>query len=132
LTAEAHFRREPRRRALAVLRKRVEFENILRAGTRAASRNFIVRAVPNACERARLGIIAGRKAAARAVDRNRGKRLVREVFRSADLGAHDVAVQLRNDLRAATNEALRSELNRLIKAAVRECGSKSAVQDRTS
>jgi ribonuclease P protein component len=127
LTAEAHLRRETRRRALVVLRKRVEFENILRAGSRAASRNFIVRAVPNAQEYARLGIIAGRKAAARAVDRNRGKRLVREVFRGADLGAHDVAVQLRNDLRAETNEALRSELIRLMKAAVRECGSNAAV-----
>jgi RNase P protein component len=62
------------------------------------------------------------------VDRNRGKRLVREVFRGADLGAHDVAVQLRNDLRAETNEALRGELIRLMKAAVRECGPKAAVQ----
>jgi ribonuclease P protein component len=131
LTAEAHHRQQTRKRALAVLRKRVEFENVLRAGSRAASRNFIVRAVPNACERARLGIIAGRKAAARAVDRNRGKRLVREVFRSADLGAHDVAVQLRNDLRNETNETLRSELTRLMKAAVRECGPKAAVQEKS-
>jgi ribonuclease P protein component len=99
----------------------VEFENVLRAGSRAAGRNFVVRAVPNAEEHARLGIIAGKKAAARAVDRNRGKRLVREVFRSADLGAHDVAVQLRNDLRAQTNDALRSELLTLMKAAVRGC-----------
>ena len=102
---------------------------MLRAGTRAAGRNFVVRAVPNTGEQARLGIIAGRKAAARAVDRNRGKRLVREVFRSADLGAHDVAVQLRNDLRAQTNDALRSELLTLMNAAVRECR-RQAVSDR--
>jgi ribonuclease P protein component len=130
LTAGAYHRQQTRKRALAVLRKRVEFENVLRAGSRSASRNFIVRAVPNACEHARLGIIAGRKAAARAVDRNRGKRLVREVFRSADLGAHDVAVQLRNDLRNETNESLRAELARLIKAAIREC-SKAAVQEKS-
>jgi ribonuclease P protein component len=94
----------------------------LRAGSRVSSRNFVVRAVPNAEEHARLGIIAGRKAAARAVDRNRGKRLSREVFRCAELGAHDVAVQLRNDLRARTNAALRRELLELMLAAVRECG----------
>ena len=49
-----------------------------------------------------LGIIAGKKAPPRAVDRNRGKRLVREAFRAAaaDLGAYDVIVQLRSDLRA--------------------------------
>jgi ribonuclease P protein component len=127
LTAGANFRQQGiRRRALGVLRKRVEFENVLRAGTRAAGRNFVVRAVPNAAEQARLGIIAGRKAAARAVDRNRGKRLAREVFRHAELGAHDVAVQLRNDLRAQTNDALRGELLTLMKAAVRECRRQAA------
>jgi ribonuclease P protein component len=129
LTAGANLRHRTRARALAVLRKRLEFENILRAGSRAASRNFVVRAVPNAGEHARLGIIAGRKAAARAVDRNRGKRLVREVFRAADLGAHDVTVQLRNDLRAQTNDALRSELLELMKTAVRACGGQP-VRDR--
>jgi ribonuclease P protein component len=122
LTAGADLRQPTRRRALAVLRKRLEFEHLLRDGSRAVSRNFVVRALPNTGERARLGIIAGRKAAARAVDRNRGKRLVREVFRRADLGAHDIAVQLRNDLRADTNDALRSELLDLMKAAVRQCG----------
>jgi ribonuclease P protein component len=129
LTAEADRGQPKRRRALAVLRKRLEFESLLRDGSRTASGNFVVRALPNAAEHARLGIIAGRKAAARAVDRNRGKRLVREVFRSADLGAHDVAVQLRNDLRAHTNEVLRSELLKLMKAAVRQCG-RQTVQDR--
>lgn len=70
---------------------------------------------------ARLGIIAGRKVAPRAVDRNRGKRLVREVFRSASatLGAYDIAVQLRTDLRAELNESLRAELRRLLETALR-------------
>jgi ribonuclease P protein component len=122
LTAGVTFRQRVRKRAAAILRKRVEFENVLRAGSRVSSRNFVVRAVPNAVEHARLGIIAGRKAAARAVDRNRGKRLAREVFRCAELGAHDVAVQLRNDLRARTSAALRRELLELMEAAVRECG----------
>ncbi|MGZ8201668.1 MAG: ribonuclease P protein component [Burkholderiales bacterium] len=112
---EGNTRRRP-----CVLRKRADFEALLRAGTRLTSRNFVVRAHPNAFAHARLGIIAGRKAAARAVDRNRGKRLIREVFRAAGatLGTHDIAVQLRTDLRAQPNDALRAELRRLLQAAV--------------
>ena len=65
---------------------------------------------------ARLGIIAGKKAAARAVDRNRGKRLIREAFRTASgvIGAYDVTVQLRSNLRRECAAAVRTELQRLL------------------
>ena len=70
---------------------------------------------------ARLGIIAGRKSAPRAVDRNRAKRLIREAFRQfADrLGPHDVAIQLRGNLRSEVNDAVREELHSLFEACVR-------------
>ena len=102
---------------------------MLRAGSRLATRNVVVRALPNAEGHARLGIMAGRKTTPRGVDRNRGKRLIREVFRRANLGAHDVAVQLRNDLRAHDNAVLRDELLRLMETAVRKCRPGPASQD---
>jgi ribonuclease P protein component len=85
----------------------------------------------NAVAHPRLGIIAARKVAARAVDRNRGKRLIREVFRamSASLGAVDIAVQLRNDLRAEPNEALRAELRTLLESAGRARSRAAQSQD---
>jgi ribonuclease P protein component len=62
-----------------------------------------------------LGLIASRKSAKRAVDRNRAKRLAREAFRASrpDLPAWDVVVQLRNDLRNSHNADIRAELHRL-------------------
>jgi ribonuclease P protein component len=52
---------------------------------------------PNDGPVARIGIITSKRVAARAVDRNRAKRLVREAFRQIRhrLGAVDVVVQLR-------------------------------------
>src|SRR5689334_24331470 len=83
-------------RAAQVLRKSADFERVLRTGSRTTTTNFVLRAARNSESHARLGIIAGRKSAPRAVDRNRAKRLIRETFRqfAGHLGAYDVAVQL--------------------------------------
>jgi ribonuclease P protein component len=104
-----------------VLRRPADFEAVLRSGRRFSSRNFVLRASANDLHYPRLGIIAGRKSARRAVDRNRAKRLVREVFRAAlgKLGGHDVAIQLRSDLRGELNHALRLELTNLLDQFVR-------------
>jgi ribonuclease P protein component len=99
-----------------VLRERGEFEAVLKFDCRVAGRNFIVRARPNGRAQSRLGIIAAKKVAARAVDRNRGKRLIREIFRDAahEVGALDVIVQLRTDLRKQTSRGARQELRALL------------------
>lgn len=102
--------------AAARLRRASEFEHVLANARRASSRNFSGWAQPNETGVPRLGIIAGRKAAPRAVDRNRGKRLIRECFRAtlAELGGLDVIVQVRTPLRDFDNEALRTELRELL------------------
>lgn len=89
---------------------------MLAQARRTSTRNFHVWALPNEAGGPRLGIIAGRKAAPRAVDRNRGKRLIREWFRavSKELSALDVIVQLRTPLRESDNDALRAELQQLL------------------
>ena len=111
-----------------VLRKSKDFEVVLQSRLRVVTRNFVARASPNELGHARLGIIAGRKAAPRAVDRNRGKRLIREAFRagSAALGAYDVTVQLRNDLRSQHNSQVQAELRDLMQALGRRCSSGAA------
>jgi len=105
-----------------VLRKRGEFEAVLRDGIKVVSNHFIMRASPNALARARLGMIAGRKAAPRAIDRNRGKRLIREAFRRfLSFGAYDVVVQLRDNLREEDNHAVRAELDSAFARLAKRC-----------
>jgi ribonuclease P protein component len=109
-----------------MLRRPEEFEPVLRSALRVASSNFTVRANLNALDHPRLGIIAGKKAARRAVDRNRAKRLIREAFRAAGdrAGHYDIAVQLKTDLRRADNAALRRELQQLLDALLAKAGAR--------
>ena len=75
--------------------------------------------VPNQHGCARLGIVVGRKALPRAVDRNRFKRLVREQFRkvAAQLQPLDIVVQAQGKLTLAGLDVLPVELSKLLRAA---------------
>jgi ribonuclease P protein component len=70
----------------------------------------------NGLSQARLGIIASTRAARRAVDRNRFKRMAREAFRQARLrlGGVDVVIQLRRYPEGDSIAAARTELVRLL------------------
>jgi ribonuclease P protein component len=111
-----------------VLRRPSEFEAVLRSAVRVSTRNFVGRALANGAVESRLGMIAGKKAASRAVDRNRAKRLIREIFRnvSPGFGSYDVAIQLRTDLRSHDNEAVRTELRGLLSSLAKRCAHDAA------
>ena len=81
----------------ARLVERGQFEAALATGAARNRRHFTLYVRPNGLGEARLGIIASKRAAPRAVDRNRVKRLVREAFRLCRhrLGGIDLVVQLR-------------------------------------
>jgi len=119
-------------RATAVMRQASDFEAVQRSGRRLVSANFVVRAAPNGEAHARLGIIAGKKTAARAVDRNRARRLIREAFRatSQQIGAFDVTVQLRSNLRGELNPSVREELRSLLDTLVRRVSDYAPRSDR--
>jgi len=105
-----------------------EYRLVLAGHYRVAGKYFLVRALANTLGAARLGLIAGRKAAPRAVDRNRGKRLAREAFRSAKpkLPAVDIVFQQKNDLRTINNPAIRGELDRLLRDVVKRFSADSS------
>jgi ribonuclease P protein component len=63
------------------IRRRSEFRSIQSQGQRVHTRHFIVLLQPNPGRGRRLGITVTKKVSTRAVDRNRIKRLVREVYR---------------------------------------------------
>jgi ribonuclease P protein component len=65
---------------------------------------------------ARLGLIVGRRAAARAIDRSVAKRLAREEFRKvrAAIPGLDVVVRLKTVVERVERVAARSELRELL------------------
>jgi len=97
------------------LTKAVEFETVMARGKRASSTRFTGMGLGNTAGVSRLGLVVGKRAAPRAVDRNRVKRLVRASHRdwSARFGALDVVVQLRVSPRNCSNAMLREELEML-------------------
>ncbi len=101
-----------------------QFEAVLAGGKRFGSRCFLARALPNSASGARLGLIVGKKAAPRAVDRNRVKRLTRIVHRqlAGELEALDVVVQLRASPRGRDNTELFKELERVMRGLLLNTG----------
>jgi ribonuclease P protein component len=91
------------------LKKRSEFQAVLAEGRRSAGRYMVLVVRSNREAFARLGIVVSKRLGS-AVERNRAKRLVREVFRRskqipAALG-RDIIVIPRRELLGATLSAL--------------------------
>ncbi|ROR34355.1 ribonuclease P protein component [Inmirania thermothiophila] len=115
---EGDARAAPRRRLprAARLRSRGEFERVFAAARRRASaRSFTVLALPNGTAQARIGLAVSRRAARRAVMRNRIRRIVRESFRlhRHRLGGLDCVVIARPGAAERSNRELFGELEQL-------------------
>jgi ribonuclease P protein component len=104
------------------LTKPAQFEAVLAGGRRSGSRCFLARALENSEGSGRLGLIVGKKAAPRAVDRNRVKRLARIVYGrlAVELGALDVVVQLRSSPGGRDNAELFKELERVMRGLLQD------------
>jgi ribonuclease P protein component len=91
------------------IRNRPEFLNVYEHGERVRARLMTVMAVRNALGYSRLGIAATRKMGG-AVVRNRAKRLVRELFRHAEVPTGlDIVVIPRSDMVDAEFRTVESE-----------------------
>lgn len=98
------------------MQRRDEYSAALAHGEPRSRRHFTLFVRRNGLERARLGIIASKRVAPRAVDRNRAKRLAREAFRMLrhELGGLDIVVQLRRCPARGAQATARAELARLL------------------
>lgn len=96
---------------------------MMKQGRRFRDSYFTVFARPNASLLARLGLAVSRKAAPRAVDRNRIRRHVRESFRhhQQDLAGIDLVVMAQAEARRADAGALRAALSGHWRRVVASC-----------
>ena len=91
------------------LRRRAQFQQIYEHGVRIRGRFSTLFVLPNNQTAGRLGIAATKKLGG-AVQRNRAKRLIREVFRRNKIAAGlDVVVVPRRELLEASLTALEAE-----------------------
>ena len=101
------------------IRRRAEFQRIYERGARVRSRYSTVFVLPNTLPFGRLGVAATKKLG-NAVERNRAKRLIREVFRRNKIApGFDVVVVPRRELLDASLSALENDYRHCIARTVR-------------
>ncbi|MFL6673540.1 MAG: ribonuclease P protein component [Massilia sp.] len=91
-----------------------EFSSVFRLRPAQKTAHFVLYTRPNGLPHARLGVVAAKRFAPRAVTRNTIKRVTRELFRVSTLPAVDCIVRLARPVNSkdgpATTRALKVEL----------------------
>ena len=104
------------------IRRRAEFQRVYEQGVRVSSRYGTIFLMPNSREQGRLGIAATRKLGG-SVQRNRAKRLIREVFRRNKITTgFDIVVIPKRDLLDASLNVLEADYRTLVERRLRQRG----------
>ena len=100
-----------------------EFSAAMKRGRRTRDEYFSVFAIPSQLPHGRLGLAISKKVSARAVDRNRIKRQIRESFRECqeDLAGLDIVVMAYPLARQTGSPALRQSLRRHWERIAQQC-----------
>ena len=101
------------------IRRRAEFKRVYDRGARVHSRYATVYLLANEREVGRLGIAATKKLGG-AVQRNRAKRLIREVFRRNNIApGYDIVVVPKRELLGASLSVLEADYRNLLERRLR-------------
>ncbi|HTN64999.1 MAG TPA: ribonuclease P protein component [Burkholderiaceae bacterium] len=96
-----------------------DFSSVFRLRPIRKTAHFVLYARPNSLPQARLGVVAAKRLAPRAVTRNAIKRATRELFRQLPLPSNDYIVRLARALNskadAATSTRLKGQLHAELK-----------------
>ena len=93
-----------------------EFSSVFRLRPTQKSAHFVLYTRPSPLPHARLGIVAAKRFAPRAVTRNTIKRITRELFRTNEIQAVDCIVRLARPVNTKQGPATSSALKRLLHA----------------
>lgn len=102
------------------IRERPDFQKVFRKGKRLYSSVFILYYRLNEFSYSRMGAVTSKKNVRRAVQRNKIKRVAREVFRhhQKDLISIDIVLVAKKNASEASKDELRECLEKLIKKLV--------------
>jgi len=95
------------------LLKKTDFDFVFQNPKKITNPDFVVLYRENNCGNARLGLAISKKAIAKAHDRNRIKRVIRESFRKADLPAVDLVFLSKKNISTANTSKIASNLGKL-------------------
>ncbi|TQK05650.1 ribonuclease P protein component [Herbaspirillum sp. SJZ107] len=93
-----------------------EFSSVFRLRPAQKTAHFVLYTRPNALPHARLGVVAAKRFAPRAVTRNTIKRVTRELFRTTPLPGIDCIVRLARPVNTKTGPATNTALKTLLHA----------------
>ncbi len=94
------------------LLKKHDYDYVFEQAKKVVTAGFVVLYRDNNVGHARLGLALSKKMIAKAHDRNRIKRLLREHFRHAQLPAVDVVVLARHGIAKETNSNINTKLSK--------------------
>lgn len=92
------------------LLKKSEYNDVFNQAQKVVTSDFIVLYRDNKIDHARLGLALSKKVIAKAHDRNRVKRLLRETFRTQSLPAIDIVILARRSVAKVENSLIINQL----------------------